>query len=200
MTIFVFANNYIGSVASGVASSDLVIDVLSVAGLPTIPAGDYLALTLIRPTVPGMFEVVYVTAISGNVLTVLRAQEGSTTQVWENGDTIFSGPTAGILSNFVQISQAFAGVGASYHNFSTTKTVATTYTNTQNRPVFLSVFGVVSAETTININVNGITIAASSEALAGVYGGVVAIIPVGASYSVTVGTATLSGMVWFEFY
>ena len=45
-----------------------------------------------------VYEIVYVTAISGVTLTVQRAQEGTTAQNWNIGDFAFCAPTAGTVA------------------------------------------------------------------------------------------------------
>ena len=99
---FVFGNNIDTQLTSGITNVATTIPVASVANFPTILAGQYLALTLIHPATLGLYEIVYVTAISGLNLTVLREQEGSTAVTWAAGDTIFSDITQGVLKNFVQ--------------------------------------------------------------------------------------------------
>lgn len=103
--VFVFGNNIDTTLTSGINASVTTIPVASVAGFPTIPSGQYFALTLIHPPTPGVFEIVYVTSVSGLNLTVLRGQEGSTAASWAINDTIFSDVTQGILQNFNTIIQ-----------------------------------------------------------------------------------------------
>jgi len=103
--VFVFGNNIDTSLTSGITSGTTTIPVASVSGFPTIPAGQYLALTLIHPATEGVFEIVYVTSVSGLNLTVLRGQEGSTAVAWASGDTIFSDVTQGVLQNFNEVIQ-----------------------------------------------------------------------------------------------
>jgi hypothetical protein len=45
-----------------------------------------------------IYEVVYVTAITGATLTVVRAQEGTTAQNWNIGDFAFCAPTEGTVA------------------------------------------------------------------------------------------------------
>lgn len=47
-------------------------------------------------------EIVYITARTGDILTVLRGQDGTTAQTWSAGDTVFEGVTAATLASFVQ--------------------------------------------------------------------------------------------------
>ena len=75
--------------------------VSSSANLPTLASGEILPITLNDAATRLVFEICYVTGISGNILTVERAQEGTSAQNWNVGDFIWNGPTAGtaLLTN-----------------------------------------------------------------------------------------------------
>jgi hypothetical protein len=103
--VFVFGTNIDTDLTSGINDAVTTVSVASVSGFPAIPSGSYLSLTIIHPATAGIFEIVWVTAISGLNLTVLRGQEGSTAQEWVEGDTIYSDVTAGILTNFNNVIQ-----------------------------------------------------------------------------------------------
>jgi hypothetical protein len=101
MTTFVFANNINTTLASPVSSGATSITLASAAHLPaSIPAGEYLAITLQDAATRLNFEIVYATAVSGSTLTVVRAQEGTAALSWLTGDYVFSGPTAGQMESF----------------------------------------------------------------------------------------------------
>lgn len=105
MTTFIFANNIETSLAGGISSASTSLTLSSTLNLPTsIPAGSYLVLTLNDQATRTNYEIVYATAISGATVTVLRAQEGTSAKAWLTGDFCFSGPTAGQMQNFQQIS------------------------------------------------------------------------------------------------
>lgn len=53
------------------------------------------------------YEVCYCTARSGDVLTIVRAQEGTQAQSWAVGDYVWCGPTSGQMSALVQLVQMF---------------------------------------------------------------------------------------------
>lgn len=104
MTTFIFANNVDTALAGGISSASTSITVSSTLNLPTsIPAGSYLALTFNDAATRTVYEIVYVTAISGATLTVIRGREGTSAQSWLTGDYVFSGPTAGQMANFQQL-------------------------------------------------------------------------------------------------
>lgn len=101
MTQFVFANNINTTLATAISPSSTSITLASAANLPaSIPAGEYLVLTLNDAATLQNFEIVYATAVSGATLTVLRAQESTTALSWLVGDKVYSPPTAGQMQSF----------------------------------------------------------------------------------------------------
>ena len=112
MTTFIFANNVSATLASPVSPSATTITLASTANLPaSIPAGSVLAITLNDAATRQNYEIVYATARTGATLTVERAQEGTSALAWLTGDYVFSGPTAGQMVNFAQVSQLASLVG-----------------------------------------------------------------------------------------
>ena len=101
MTQFVFANNINTTLATAISPTATSITLASAANLPaSIPAGEYLVLTLNDAATLQNFEIVYATAVSGATLTVLRAQESTTALSWLVGDKVYSPPTAGQMQSF----------------------------------------------------------------------------------------------------
>jgi hypothetical protein len=108
MTLFVFGNNIATTLGSALATGATVMTVSTGTGATfgPIPAGDVQAVTLLNTTTLAT-EIVYATSISGDVLTILRRQEGTTSPTtWPVGTTVISGPTAGQMANFLQAGQA----------------------------------------------------------------------------------------------
>lgn len=100
MTTFVFANNVNTSLASAISASATTITLASSANLPNVPAGSYFPLTLNDKATGLVYEIVYVTAITGTLLTVIRGQEGTTAQSWLVGDYAYGAFTAAsVLTN-----------------------------------------------------------------------------------------------------
>lgn len=89
------SNNGLSTLASGITSSATSITVATGDGskFPALSAGQYFMLTLVKST--GTFEIVKVTARSGDVLTVTRAQEGTTAAAFSTGDRMEHRLTAG---------------------------------------------------------------------------------------------------------
>ena len=94
---FVFVNNVQTTLASAITSTATTITLSSSANLPTLSSGEQMPLTLLDKATKSIYEICYVTAISGSSLTVLRAQEGTTASAYNAGDYAFSGPTAGTV-------------------------------------------------------------------------------------------------------
>ena len=102
MSQFVFANNVNTTLAAGINSTATTITLTSSAHLPTLAAGEIFALTLNDAATQSVFEIVYVTAISGATLTVIRGQENTAAQSWLTNDYAYASNTAGILGSFIQ--------------------------------------------------------------------------------------------------
>ena len=94
MTAFVFANYVDTTLAAAASSTATSLSLSSSANLPVLGPGEVMPLTLNDAATGLVYEIVYVTAISGTTLTVERAQEGTTAQNWSSGDYAFVSPTA----------------------------------------------------------------------------------------------------------
>lgn len=70
-------------------------------GLPTLASGDTLALTLNDAATHTVYEILYVTAISGATITCSRGNEGTSAAAWSAGDLCFGALTAGELENII---------------------------------------------------------------------------------------------------
>ena len=100
---FILVNNFNTTLSAASSSTATTFTVSSSANLPTLASGEILPITLNDAATRLVFEICYVTGISGNILTVERAQEGTSAQNWNVGDFIWNGPTAGtaLLQNTV---------------------------------------------------------------------------------------------------
>ena len=94
MTSFVQVNFFTTTISAALTTSDTSLSLGSTTGAPTIPSGSVWPLIL---TANDIYEVVYVTALSGSTATVERAQEGTTAQAWASGTTIYGAFTAGAV-------------------------------------------------------------------------------------------------------
>ncbi len=102
-----FANNANTTLANPVSSIDTQITVASGTGsiFPAPSTNQAVVLTLVSATNSLITEIVWCTAISGDTLTILRGQEGTTARAWNAGDYVANLITAGTNENFIQIYQ-----------------------------------------------------------------------------------------------
>lgn len=104
-TLQLFTNNATTTVAVGLAPGDTSITLAAGTGskFPTITSSNYFLATIytLSGTQEINHEIVKVTARSGDVLTVTRAQEGTTARTWSIGAFLelrFTAGQAGLLS------------------------------------------------------------------------------------------------------
>lgn len=92
-------NDAISRIASGISSSDTSITLTPGSGVlfPILSSGDYFPATIIKSD--GSREIIRVTGRTNDVLTVVRAQEGTVAQVFNANDKIELRLTAGTLTD-----------------------------------------------------------------------------------------------------
>jgi hypothetical protein len=105
-------NNAVGYLATAISASDTgaVLQTGNGGNFPTLGAGDYFYATL--ESTGGTMEIVKVTARSGDSLTIVRAQEGTTAQSFAAGSRFELRVTAASTTDFLQ-----SGTGAVVRNF-----------------------------------------------------------------------------------
>lgn len=100
-----FTNNAASKLASSLTTGATTLSVTATEGskFPTLAAGEWSMVNLIK-LVAGLpvTEIVKVTARTGDLFTILRAQEGTTATTFAAGDLIELRPTAGGLSLMAQ--------------------------------------------------------------------------------------------------
>jgi parallel beta-helix repeat protein len=96
-------NNASGTLATAISASDtgIVLTTGNGASFPALGVGDYFFATL--ESTGGTFEVIKVTARSGDSMTVLRAQEGSTANSFAVGSRIELRVTAQSVADIAQL-------------------------------------------------------------------------------------------------
>lgn len=152
-----FTNNASSTLASSISSSALTITLASGGGalFPTLGAGDYFYGTLVDSS--NNLEIVKVTARSGDTLTVVRGQDGTTAKAYVGGSKFELRPTAGALTdvaagtNISALPVAQGGTGAS------TATAARTNLGTVNDPGANGILARTSANTTTNRTITAST-------------------------------------------
>lgn len=98
MPQFIFANFVQTTLSATASTTDTSLSVTSASYLPTLESGQQFPLTLVDAATETVYEIVYVTAVNGTTLTVLRGQEGTTAQSWKIGDFVKGSPTTATTS------------------------------------------------------------------------------------------------------
>ncbi len=112
-----FENNWQSTLLAGISAAATSAQVLAGdAAKLSLSGADYYVMTL---EAAGAREIVHVTAVSGQTLTLLRGQEGTAAQAWSTGTSIEMRVTAAALTRHEQA----AGGGAT--NLSVTRTATT---------------------------------------------------------------------------
>lgn len=99
------SNNATSVLASSISATATTLSVNSGTGdlFPSPVSGtSYFKLTLVDAATGTLTEIVHVTAKSGDVFTIQRAQEGTTARIWSANDIAANMMTAGTLSVFAQ--------------------------------------------------------------------------------------------------
>ena len=98
-----FSNNATTTLASAINNTQTTITVTDASKFPTLGAGDYTYVTLDADAVPAVREVVKVTAIAGNVFTVVRGQDGTSAASFNAGVFIELRLTAALLNDVADL-------------------------------------------------------------------------------------------------
>jgi hypothetical protein len=104
MTIL-WANNATTTIVGTVEPTDTVINVAAGTGalFPIISnVGDYFCATMYDAATGTHDEIMHVTAVVGDTLSVIRAQEATQASQWNPGDTLSNLVTAASLASFIQ--------------------------------------------------------------------------------------------------
>lgn len=123
MPSVLFSNNASASLASSITTSSTAITLTTGAGaqFPAISGGNYFYATLTDSS--NNLEIVKVTARATDVLTVVRAQEGTTARAYAATDKIELRVTAAVMNSVAQLAadQTFSGA----NTFSSAPTLGT---------------------------------------------------------------------------
>jgi hypothetical protein len=101
-----FTNNATATLAASISTSSTSLTVTTSQGalFPTLGAGDYFYATLTDSS--NNLEIVKITARSGDTLTAVRAQEGTTARIYAAADKLELRLTAAGLNNFAGVENA----------------------------------------------------------------------------------------------
>lgn len=105
-----FANNAQTNVAGPIAAAGVTLNVTSGTGVlfPAPGANQFFIATFNDAATGLLREIVHVTAVVGDTLTIVRAQEGTVAQAWNAGDIFAALITAGGLQAMTQANSAWA--------------------------------------------------------------------------------------------
>jgi hypothetical protein len=103
MTIL-WSNNASTTVSGSITAASTTVALSAGTGVmfPNPTGGDYYVATFYDQATKTQNEIVHVTAMAGDVATIVRAQEGTTAVAWNAGDIFANLITAGTLRAFVQ--------------------------------------------------------------------------------------------------
>ena len=121
MSTILFANNANSTLAGAITNTSVSLNVQAGAGalFPNPTSGQYFVCTLLDASTRTIREIIWVTARSGDVFTVVRAQEGTTAENWLAGDFISNQLTAGQMAAFPQSSGTIVDTSLIYYGVDT---------------------------------------------------------------------------------
>lgn len=112
MTIIVYKNNASTTLQSALnaAATSAILATGTGSLFPSIGAGQSFYVTFRDAATQIINEIVLVTSISGDTLTIQRSQQGTTARAWLAGDLVDQLVTMGDMDNFVQPDQLQSNV------------------------------------------------------------------------------------------
>jgi hypothetical protein len=99
-----FANDAASSLAGSISNTATSAQLAAGTGVlfPTLAAGDYFVATLIDAATGLINEIVWVTSVVVDVVTMVRAKEGTTAKPWNANDSFANLITAGQMATMLQ--------------------------------------------------------------------------------------------------
>lgn len=112
MATILFLNNYQTTLGAALSSTATTMTVSSTTGLPSsLASGQFIPMTLTPASNPGsVYEIVYVTGISGSNLTIERGMENTSALNWSTGDILYSTNTAETTGSAFSLPSSFTGL------------------------------------------------------------------------------------------
>ena len=107
MTVFVFSNNALTTLAGPIATSATSLSLAAGTGVlfPNPGVGQQFSMTLVSQTDSNVREIVYCTARNIDTCTVVRGQEGTSPAAFIAGDAVNNWLTAGQMAAMTQSTQ-----------------------------------------------------------------------------------------------
>lgn len=126
MTSLLYANNAVGTLASAITNSatSLTLNAGQAALFPNPGAGQAFYGTLTDAATQTLKEIVLATSVSGNIVSITRAQDGTSARSWNAGDIFEQCTVAAELRAF-----AANGQNAAFDTLSATGNDALLYNN-----------------------------------------------------------------------
>jgi hypothetical protein len=124
-----FSNNAKTTISGSLNTSATSVTVADASNFPTLGAGDYTYATLAEVSTPANLEIVKVTAINSNTLTVTRAQQGTSARSFSASDLCELRVTAGLMEEAISDSSggiSYTRVTANHTMVSGTGVIADT--------------------------------------------------------------------------
>jgi len=152
MTIL-WSNNASTTVSGSITTASTTVNLAAGTGtsFPNPTGGNYYVATFYDQATKTQNEIVHVTAMAGDVATIVRAQEGTTAKAWNAGDIFANLVTAGTLNAFVQAGTGPANTSIVYVGTDTSATPGTIIATTNPVPASLAIgmlFNIKVANTT----------------------------------------------------
>lgn len=164
MSQVLFANNAKTTLAGAITNVSTSAALASGSGVlfPSPTTGQYFCMTFNDNATGFIYEIVHVTAVVGDTITMVRGQEGTTAQAWLAGDIAGNFWTAGSAQIMAQASdvQIQAGNYATDTSVSANTITATlspapvSYAAITGSPIRIKVANTTTSST-VNINLNG---------------------------------------------
>jgi len=151
-----FANNDVTTLAGAITSTALTANLSPGSGVlfPHPTTGQYFPMTFQDAATGLLREIVYVTNVTGDVITMIRAQESTTALAWNSGDTAGNLLTAGTMNLLVQQSQS----QNNSYNYAADTGTANSYTVSYTPSVATPSVGTVYYFSTTNANTGASTL------------------------------------------
>jgi Collagen triple helix repeat (20 copies) len=101
-----FANNAQSTLAGNISNTALTIQLQSGAGaeFPNPATGQFFVITFVDAATGALNEIAHCTNRSGDILTIVRAQENTTALAWNAGDIVGNWLTAGQMAYIANLS------------------------------------------------------------------------------------------------
>jgi hypothetical protein len=118
MTVELFSNFAVSTLAAAVGASTTSIQVANASDFPTLSSGQQFRLTVQDSSV-SVPEIMLVTGVSGNTFTVVRGYEGSLASAHAAGAAVLNGFTAQLFQNVYRNGRIVTGTSDQFGPYDT---------------------------------------------------------------------------------